>query len=156
MAKVLRGFAEAPQRDTPVTIQFHFNLTPEAFVGDDTLRAVRFRSASGEIVEIPAQLAVTCIGYESLPCCSATPQNGVFTNHNGKIDDRLYVVGWAKRGPSGTIPTNRVEAQQVAQKIAQEIQSASRPGTPALRHLLQSAAAPWWIMTAGKGSMPRS
>jgi thioredoxin reductase len=136
VAKVLHGFAEAPQRDSQVAIRFHFNLTPEAFVGDDALRAVQFRSVSGETIEIPAQLAVTCIGYESLPCCSATPENGVFTNDNGKIDDRLYVVGWAKRGPSGTIPTNRVEAQQVAQKIAQEIQSASRPGTPALRHLL--------------------
>jgi ferredoxin--NADP+ reductase len=137
VAKVLRGFAEAPRCETPVTIHFHFNLTPEAFVGNDTLRAVQFRSTSGETVEIPAQLAITCIGYESLPCCSATPENGVFTNDNGKIDDGLYVVGWAKRGPSGTIPTNRVEAQQVAQKIAQEIQSASRPGTPALRHLLE-------------------
>ena len=125
-----------PPRDTPVTIHFHFNLTPTAFVGDDTLRAVQFRSAAGEMIEIPAQLAVTCIGYESLPCCSATPENGVFANNNGKVEDRLYVVGWAKRGPSGTIPTNRVEAQQVAQKIAQEVQSASRPGTPALRHLL--------------------
>jgi hypothetical protein len=97
---------------------------------------VQFRSGSGEMVKILAQLAVTCIGYESLPCCSATPENGIFANNNGKVDDRLYVVGWAKRGPSGTIPTNRVEAQQVAQKIAQEVQSASRPGTPALRHLL--------------------
>ena len=137
VAKVLRGFAEAPQRDTPLTIQFHFNLTPTAFAGDDALRAVRFRSASGEITDIPAQLAVTCIGYESVPCCSATPENGVFANDHGQVDDRLYVVGWAKRGPSGTIPTNRVEAQQVAQKIVQEVQSASRPGTPALRHLLE-------------------
>ncbi len=137
VAKVLRGFAEAPQRDTQVTIHFHFNLTPAAFVGDDTLRAVQFRSASGETVTISAQLAVTCIGYESLPCCSATPENGVFTNDNGKIGDRLYVVGWAKRGPSGTIPTNRVEAQHLAQKIAQEIQSANRPGTQALRELLE-------------------
>lgn len=136
VAKVLRGFAEVPQRETPVTIQFHFNLTPAAFVGDDTLRAVQFRSGSGEMVKVLAQLAVTCIGYESLPCCSATPENGIFANNNGKVDDRLYVVGWAKRGPSGTIPTNRVEAQQVAQKIAQEVQSASRPGTQALRHLL--------------------
>lgn len=136
-AKVLRGFAEAPQRDALVTIHFHFNLTPAAFVGDDALRAVQFRSASGETVELPAQLAVTCIGYESLPCCTATPENSIFANDNGKVDDRLYVVGWAKRGPSGTIPTNRVEAQQVAQKIAQEIQGADRPGTSALRGLLE-------------------
>lgn len=136
VAEVLRNFAEAPPRETSVSIHFHFNLAPAAFVGYDTLRAVQFRSTAGKTVEIPAQLAVTCIGYESLPCCSATPENGVFANDCGKVDDRLYVVGWAKRGPSGTIPTNRAEAQQVAQKIAQEIQSASRPGTPALRHLL--------------------
>ena len=86
---------------------------------------MQFRSASGEVVEIPAQLAVTCIGYETIACCSTTPENGVFRNEDGRIEDRLYVVGWAKRGPSGTIPTNRVEAQQVAQKIAQEISVAS-------------------------------
>ena len=53
------------------------------------------------------------------------------------MEDRLYVVGWAKRGPSGTIPTNRVEAQEVAQKIAQEIRDSDRPGTSELRRLLE-------------------
>jgi ferredoxin--NADP+ reductase len=110
-------------------------------LGDNNLRAVRFRSLSGETIEIPAQLAVTCIGYETLPCCTATPENGVFANQDGKIADRLYVAGWAKRGPSGTIPTNRVEAQQVAQKIAHEISDGNRPGTAALRELLEKRGA---------------
>ena len=80
----------------------------------------RFSSARlrRDVVEFPAQLAVTCIGYEAVACCSVSPTNGVFANENGKVEDRLYVVGWAKRGPSGTIPTNRTEAQQVAQRIA--------------------------------------
>ncbi len=134
--KVLRDFVEASARATPVSMHFDFNLTPTAFLGDNNLRAVQFHSASGEMVEIPAQLAITCIGYESVPCCSATPENGVFTNQDGKIDHRLYVAGWAKRGPSGTIPTNRVEAQQIAQKIAQEISDSNRPGGAALRELL--------------------
>lgn len=142
VAKVLRGFAQAPGRDTPVAIHFHFDLTPVAFAGDAALDTVRFRSASNQLVEIPAQLAVTCIGYESLPCCSATPEKGKFVNDNGKVAERLYVVGWAKRGPSGTIPTNRVEAQSVAQKIVQEMQSAARPGAPALRHLLEERDCP--------------
>ncbi len=86
-----------------------------------SLQSVLFRTAAGEEIEIPAQLAVTCIGYEAVPCCSANPTNGVFANEGGKIDDGLYVVGWAKRGPSGTIPTNRAEALEVAQKIASEI-----------------------------------
>jgi ferredoxin--NADP+ reductase len=136
VARVFRGFAEAPPRETPVSIRFDFNLTPTAFLGDNNLHAVQFRSASGETVDVPAQLAVTCIGYESVPCCSATPEDGVFPNQDGKIDDRLYVAGWAKRGPSGTIPTNRVEAQQIAQKIAQEISVGNRPGSAALRELL--------------------
>ena len=137
VAKVFRGFVEAPSRETAVSIHFDFNLTPTAFLGESALRAVQFRSPSGEVVEIPAQLAVTCIGYETIACCSATPENGIFRNEGGRMEDRLYVVGWAKRGPSGTIPTNRVEAQEVAQKIAQEISDSDRPGTSELRRLLK-------------------
>lgn len=141
--KVFRGFSEAAQRDTPVTIEFHFNLVPAAFVGNQELSAVQFRASSGDLTEIPAQLAVTCIGYEALPCCTATPTNGVFTNDAGKIDERLFVVGWAKRGPSGTIPTNRAEAQQVAQKIAGELTDGARPGRHGLQRLLEERATSW-------------
>jgi ferredoxin--NADP+ reductase len=141
VAKTLRSFAEAPARETALAIRFHFNLTPAAFIGNDALRAVQFRSAGGGLVEIPAQLAVTCIGYEALPCCTASPDNGVFRNENGRIDDRLYVVGWAKRGPSGTIPTNRAEAQQVAQKISREVNDGGRNGANGLRQLLERRGA---------------
>ena len=137
VVKTLRGFAEGPSRKAPVTIEFHFNLVPEAFIGENVLRAVRFRSRSGTVLEISAQLAVTCIGYEARPCCSASPQNGVFTNEEAKVADRLYVVGWAKRGPSGTIPSNRVEAQEVAQRMAKEVQDGGRTGEKGLRQLLQ-------------------
>jgi len=143
VVKTLRSFAESTPRDTPVTINFHFNLTPTAFVGDGKLQEVQFRSASGESVILPAQMAVTCIGYEALPCCSALPANGIFANQDGKVDERLYVVGWAKRGPTGTIPTNRVEAQQLAQRIAQETQSGDRPGGAGLRKLLQERNVRW-------------
>ena len=137
IVKVLRSFAEAAPRETPVTINFDFHLTPIAFLGDDRLRAVQFRSSEGTISELPAQLAVTCIGYETLPCCTASPVKGIFANEAGKVDERLYVVGWAKRGPSGTIPTNRAEAQQVAQKISQEIADGQRSGSEGLRKLLE-------------------
>lgn len=133
----LRSLAQSSGREAPITINFHFNFTPATFVGDRRLRAVQFRTASGERVEMPAQLAVTCIGYETLPCCSASPENGVFSNREGKVEDRLYTVGWAKRGPSGTIPTNRVEAQQVAQKMAQEVADENRGGGDGLRELLE-------------------
>ena len=45
---------------------------------------------------------MTCIGYsgEEFP----------------KRDD-VFPVGWAKRGPTGTIPTNRAESHAVAQQV---------------------------------------
>jgi len=45
-------------------------------------------------------------------------------------------VGWAKRGPSGTIPTNRAEAQQVAQRIATESNRRRIAGWRELKKLL--------------------
>jgi hypothetical protein len=51
---------------------------------------------------LKADLVVTCIGYsgEEFP----------------KRDD-VFPVGWAKRGPTGTIPTNRAESHAVAQQV---------------------------------------
>ncbi len=143
VVKLLRGFAESPPRTAPVTLNFHFHLTPAAFAGDTGLRAVEFRSANGEIAALPAQLAITCIGYETAALGTVMAANGVFANQDGKIDERLYVIGWARRGPSGTIPTNRVEAQQLAQKIASEITDGRRPGGVGLRQLLEERRTPW-------------
>ena len=143
VVETLRSFAQNQWRSAPVTIYFHFNLTPTAFLGEERLAAVQFRSADGAVSEISAQLAITCIGYETRPCCTANPTNGVFANQEGKVKDRLYVVGWAKRGPSGTIPTNRSEAQQVAQKIAQELADGARRGRDGVLQLLAQRQTCW-------------
>jgi ferredoxin--NADP+ reductase len=136
VVRTLRAFGAAARDARPIAINFHFGLVPIAFVGDRHLRAVDFRAPGGTVRELPAQLAVTCIGYETVACCSAAPTNGTFANENGKVGERLYVVGWAKRGPSGTIPTNRAEAQQIAQRIANEVFDANRPGRDGLYRLL--------------------
>ncbi len=132
---VLRGFT-ADRRETPVRIVFHFGLAPSAFEGERRLERVRFARADGETVVLPAQLAVTCIGYETVACCTSSPQAGVFANEGARIREGLYVTGWAGRGPSGTIPTNRTEAQRVAQRIAGELVDHGRPGGDALAALL--------------------
>lgn len=123
-------------RETPVEIQFHFGLRPKAFVGNGRLEAVQFEGAGGSLVELPAELAVTCIGYESVPCCGASPEGGHFANQGGHVRDHLYVTGWAGRGPSGTIPTNRAEAKQLATRLAAEVAEQGRDGAAALSRLL--------------------
>lgn len=136
--EVLRGFASGAmaREAAPVSIVFHFGLTPAAFVGNDALEAVRFARADGSALDLPAQLAVTCIGYESIACDTLVPEAGLFANQDGRIDDGLYVTGWAKRGPSGTIPTNRTEAQQVAKRIVTEAVDHGRAGADGLTDLL--------------------
>jgi ferredoxin--NADP+ reductase len=136
--RVLRGFAQRSDSGASVAIRFHFGLTPLEFLGNDRLQSVRFRSAQDGDREIAAQLAITCIGYDAVPCCSAVPSNGAFANQEGRIEAGLYVVGWAKRGPSGTIPTNRSEALQVAQKIAADLSETSPKPMPDFRAILKS------------------
>jgi ferredoxin--NADP+ reductase len=133
---LLRDFAgRDPDPDKPVEVRFAFNLTPAGFEGEGQLEAVRFTGPDGQELHLPAQLAVTCIGYRSIPCCTAEPQEGVFPNEDGKVEDGLYVVGWAKRGPSGTIPTNRKESHTVADKIAEEVAASGKPGQEGLQRL---------------------
>lgn len=133
--EVLRGFAQ-DERDCPVRIVFHFGATPAAFEGRERLETVRFERRGREPLILPAQLAITCIGYESVDCCRLAPERGFFANDDARISDGLYVTGWAGRGPSGTIPVNRTEAQRVAQRIAAELEDHGRGGGEALAALL--------------------
>lgn len=135
IVEVLRGFAQ-DERDCPVRIVFHFGATPAAFEGAERLESVRFERRGRDPLVLPAQLAITCIGYESIDCCRLAPDSGFFANDGARISDGLYVTGWAGRGPSGTIPVNRAEAQRVAQRIAGELEDHGRGGGEALAALL--------------------
>jgi ferredoxin--NADP+ reductase len=142
---VLRGFAMAPLRAAPVELRFVFAARPLRFEGEGRVERVVFARqrrdggewrATGEMLVLPADLAVTCIGYRSVACCDLAPADGVFANEAGRLAPGLYVVGWAKRGPSGTIATNRSESHEVAQRLAGEVVPRDRPAGAALEPLL--------------------
>ena len=63
---------------------------------------------------------ITAIGYRAAPIGDLPfdAERGVFVNDQGRIEEGLFVVGWAKRGPSGVIATNRADSLAVAEKIA--------------------------------------
>ncbi len=92
--EILKGFTGNKAGSKPVTVHFLFNAAPVAF------RPGELELTTGRL---QVDLAVTCIGYggEDFP-----KAEGVFA------------VGWAKRGPSGTIPTNRADSHAVAQQVA--------------------------------------
>ena len=76
--------------------------------------------------------AISAIGYRTategdLPQADA---RGVLANESGRSAPGLYVVGWAKRGPSGTIPTNRAEAKAVADLVLADFANDTAPAKP--------------------------
>ncbi len=126
----LRAFAGTPPAgDKPKTVVFDFFAKPMAIEGEgraervlvertrlDGARAV----GTGETYVVAADLVVSCIGYSS-PHIDGVPYDedgGKYLNDHGRIDDGLYCVGWARRGPSGTIGTNRPDGYEVAEQVA--------------------------------------
>jgi ferredoxin--NADP+ reductase len=105
---------------------------------DDSGAAV----GTGEFYEVPASLIVTSIGYQT-PRIDGVPydeRGGKFANDHGRIADRLYAVGWARRGPTGTIGTNRPDGYEVADQVAAAMPPGSdgdRTGGTGLRSLLE-------------------
>jgi ferredoxin--NADP+ reductase len=70
-------------------------------------------------------LVIACIGYRSapLPGVPFDEREGRFASEEGRILPGLYCVGWARRGPSGTIGTNRPDGFAVVETIAQDLAS---------------------------------
>jgi NADPH-dependent glutamate synthase beta subunit-like oxidoreductase len=131
----LRAIVTAADARKPIEIRFEFGLVPVAFEGMGHLERVRFRAPDGTETIRDADIAVTCIGYEAHGGELAL-EDGALRNVDGVIDAGLYAVGWAKRGPSGTIPTNRTEAQLVAKTVLAETSASAKPGRMALEALL--------------------
>lgn len=81
---------------------------------------------------LPVALVLRSVGYYgvSLPDLPYDKQNGTIPNDSGRIIDpqtkkpipNLYVVGWAKRGPSGVIGTNRPDSAKTVEKVLEDVQ----------------------------------
>jgi len=138
----LRGFAAIPggfRSECDFEVEFDFFASPRRLIGeggkvtgieiertelDDTVRAV----GTGEVYTLPASLVVVCIGYQTspIPGVPFDEAAGRFANDEGRILPGLYCVGWARRGPSGTIGTNRPDGFGVVERIAEDVSTDSR------------------------------
>lgn len=130
----LRSFAAIPESaraDSTIEIDFQFFGVPRAIHGGERVEALevaRTQLTGGRLVEtgetfsIPCDLLISCIGYRTspIPGVPFDERMGRFANDEGRILPGLYCVGWARRGPTGTIGTNRPDGFDVIDKIAQD------------------------------------
>jgi ferredoxin--NADP+ reductase len=150
---ILREFAATPPDPAkPKRMVFDFFAKPLRIEGDSKAESIVVErtqldangaaQGTGETYEVPASLVITCIGYSTPPIESVPydERGGKFLNQNGVIADRLYAVGWARRGPTGTIGTNRPDGYEVAEKVAAALppgSSSERAGAEGLKRLLE-------------------
>ncbi len=147
----LRDFAATSESPKEIAVEFDFFAMPVAIEGDGkveriivertTLDADLRSVGTGERYVIPCGLVIACIGYQTPPIEGVPYEHGRgrFANTDGRILPGLYCVGWARRGPTGTIGTNRPDGYAIVDLIADDIGSGTgKHGRPSLDALLQS------------------
>ena len=104
------------------TMKFQFLATPREIRGRDKVEEVVFtKTGTDEEFSIKCGLVITAIGYEASPLEGIDFEKGKVKNNDGRVGENLYVVGWAKRGPSGVIGTNKSDSSDVMKLLVEDL-----------------------------------
>jgi ferredoxin--NADP+ reductase len=105
---------------------------------------------TGEMSIIPAGMILRSVGYKGIALADVPyeERSGTINNREGRVIDRAsgtpvsgeYVVGWAKRGPTGIIGTNKADAAETVERIVADLPTltpAPEADVDAIERLLQ-------------------
>jgi ferredoxin--NADP+ reductase len=140
--RVLERIAEQGTAGKPRRVHLRFLTSPVAILGDDRVDTVELvrndlrptetdylqAHATGEFEMLPCGLVLRSVGYEgvALPGVPYTRhgtvphREGRVVDDNGDLCPRQYVAGWAKRGPSGVIGTNKADAKETVEHMIED------------------------------------
>jgi ferredoxin--NADP+ reductase len=119
--------AESGKTEHERTMQFLFQHTPKEILGTDRVEGVVYSTPNGDVT-IKCGLVITAIGYQAHGIEGVPYENGKVVNNDGRVHENMYVVGWAKRGPSGVIGTNKSDAAAVMQLLVEDLKSPKDAG----------------------------
>ncbi|MBT3989248.1 MAG: ferredoxin-NADP reductase [Rhodospirillaceae bacterium] len=147
--KTLRELAAQDKPEKPVKMHFQFYASPVEIFGTDRVEGIRLERtevidgravATGETFDVPCCSVVTAIGYYADPPEGLPLDGATIDNVYGRVRDNIYVVGWAKRGSSGTIPTNGPDSRSVVDLLTQDLHKEGvelgKPGGSAIDKML--------------------
>lgn len=111
------------------TMKFQFLATPVEIKGANRVEEVVFKkTGTEETFSIKCGLVITAIGYEAASLEGIPYEKGKVVNTDGRVRENIYVVGWAKRGPSGVIGTNKSDAADVMKLLVEDLQVPKNAG----------------------------
>lgn len=149
--KTMREFPDLDQAGKSKRVHFAFFTKPIEILGGDKVEGLRLEKTrlennravgTGEIFEIECGLVMPAIGYKAIPI-EGVPFNeewSEFESDQGRMAEGLYCVGWAKRGPSGVIGTNKPDGKEGAQQVVDDQgKGSNKAGRKALSAHLDAA-----------------
>lgn len=143
--ETMQELAERGATGKPRQIHFHFLRSPVELYGDDAVTAMRMEvnelhatesgyitcDGVGQYETLDVGLVFRSIGYRSvaIPGVPYYDKWGIIPNENGRVTATHkgevvpgeYVVGWAKRGPTGVIGTNKPDAVETVHLMLEDV-----------------------------------
>ena len=151
--ETLREFA-ARTGDKPRKVHFRFLVSPTEITGDGRVQQVKIErnrlvssadgylncEGKGEFETLDVGMVLRSVGYYgvALPGVPYNKKKGTIPNDHGrvltdegKVLPGAYVVGWAKRGPTGVIGTNKKDAEETVALMLEDVKDIRRVAEPA-------------------------
>jgi ferredoxin--NADP+ reductase len=160
---LFRKYKTEFDESAPKRLVVHFNRSPVALTGENRLQAVMLEKTrleglafsqkavgTGHSIDLKCDVLFRSIGAKgvAIPGLPFDQKKGVIPNLGGRVRlndrhaERLYVVGWIKRGAKGIIGTNRADSIETVSAMLQDRtaleQLGERPGANGTLRLLNA------------------
>ncbi|MEV8517613.1 FAD-dependent oxidoreductase [Dactylosporangium sp. NPDC051484] len=134
IAEVIRELRDSSDPAAGTTVVLRFGWTPQRILADGDACLVEFAASDGSRLRLGADAVITAIGFQH-SSKRLYPGDDTGPEVISALPS-IYRTGWYRRGPRGTIPENRVDAREVADAIAADVEAGKvrtgRPGWPGL------------------------
>lgn len=133
---MLREWAERPPEGKPRRVRLHFWSSPVRILGEHEVTGVVVERntlgddgkvrGTGEYQTLPVSMVLAAVGYQArpLPEVPFDEYNSTVRHEHGRVLDEdgvavtgEYVTGWAKRGATGVIGTNKNDAAETVDSL---------------------------------------
>jgi ferredoxin--NADP+ reductase len=128
--EAMRLIADHSKKSVERKLEIKFLAAPIEFKGNNKIEEVVFsqnKVENGKVVESGVKFSIKCglvisaIGYDSVEYPGITIENGRINNIAGHVEHNIYTTGWAKRGPTGVIGTNKSDSTDVVELIIENL-----------------------------------
>ncbi|MBK9974390.1 MAG: FAD-dependent oxidoreductase [Planctomycetes bacterium] len=138
--EILASYIDRGQGSKQRRVHFRFLVSPVEITGRGKVEQVKIEQnkleagnavGTGEFETVQAGMVLRSVGYKGVPLADVPfdgkkaiiPNAGgrVTKTAGGEVVPGLYVAGWAKRGPTGVIGTNKKDAEETVALMLQDV-----------------------------------